>query len=210
MNPRYRILNIDGERYILDMGKSFWKILFPFFYWILPNTAYKVNNQEVIDKIRAPEVKQKTAVRDGLFAGIIGVILANLLHPMVSFFDIPSIPLVNAIVVLIVALLILSVFIFINMRSKKNLYRMVKLEHYTTKQLWIRPQSSKNFFYILFFYFFGLGSIILVWGGFIQLANALILFAGMIFMFFLLFLSALTVPVGDTSVKFKGDKKAVG
>jgi len=54
MNPRYRILEINDERYILDMGKSFWKVIFPFSYWILPNTAYKVNDYEIIEKIQAP------------------------------------------------------------------------------------------------------------------------------------------------------------
>ena len=79
-NLRYRILIIEEERYILDMGRSFWKILFPFFYWMLPNTAYKVNDHELIEKIKTPEVKQKTTAWDGLLAGGVGVVLANLLQ----------------------------------------------------------------------------------------------------------------------------------
>ncbi|MEW9678045.1 DUF443 family protein [Lentibacillus sp. L22] len=39
---RYRMLTIDGEVYILDLWGSFWKIIFPFLFWILPNRVYKV------------------------------------------------------------------------------------------------------------------------------------------------------------------------
>lgn len=58
MNLRYRIVTIDEKDYIVDLGDSIWKILFPFLYWILPNTAYKVNDYELIEKIKAPKVKR--------------------------------------------------------------------------------------------------------------------------------------------------------
>lgn len=47
MNLRYRIITTDNKLYILDMGKSFWKILFPFLFWIFPSAIYKVNNVEI-------------------------------------------------------------------------------------------------------------------------------------------------------------------
>ncbi len=62
MNLRYRILCIGDERFILDMGDSFWKIIFPILYWILPNTAYKIDNQEMIEKIKVPGVERKIQV----------------------------------------------------------------------------------------------------------------------------------------------------
>ncbi|QKY69798.1 DUF443 family protein [Lentibacillus sp. CBA3610] len=179
-NLRYRILIIEEERYILDMGSSFWKILFPFFYWILPNTAYKVKDREIIEKIKTPGVKQSKTAWDGVLAGVVGVILANLLQPLVNYFDVESTPLVNSIIVAITLLIILSVFYYLNIRSKKSLSRVVNLEQYSKKRLWVRPQSFKHFAFISFFYLFFLGFTILSWGGFIQLANAIILFAGML------------------------------
>lgn len=207
MNPRYRILIIDEERYILDMGKSFWKIIFPFFYWILPNTVYKVNDHDIIEKVKAPEVKQNKTTRNGLLAGGVGVILANFLQPLVNYFDVEGTPLVNSIIVAITFLLGLSVAFYINSRSKKSLSKVVDFRQYSTKQLWIRSQSNKHFFFILFTYLSSLAFIILCWGGFIQLANAVILLIGMMFFFISLFTSLLTVGVGSTTVRFKGDKK---
>ncbi|GAB3799596.1 DUF443 family protein [Virgibacillus kimchii] len=207
-NLRYRILTINDQTYILDMGRSFWKTLFPLSYWIFPNTAYKVNDHEIIKKMKSPEVEQNKTGGDSVLAGFLAVVLANLIGPVAGYFDVPSTPLVNSIILLLVILLILFAFFYINNRSKKSLFSIVNLKQFPMKRLWIRPQSYKNFFFILFFYLLLLGSIILLWGGFIQLANAMILFTGMILMIITLLISALTVPVGQTSVKFKDDKKA--
>ncbi|MCR1836238.1 DUF443 domain-containing protein [Oceanobacillus caeni] len=120
MNLRYRILTIDEQSYILDMGRPFWKILFPFFYWILPQTAYKVNDHELIEKIKTPEVKQKKSGGEGVLAGLIGVFLANLLQPLVNFFDVESSPVVNSIIVAIVFFIVVSIYLYINIRLKKS------------------------------------------------------------------------------------------
>ncbi|WP_152655070.1 DUF443 family protein [Oceanobacillus sp. CFH 90083] len=199
-NLRYRVLIINEERYILDLGKSFWKFLIPFFYWIFPNTAYKVNDHESIEKIKTPEVKQDKKSWNGVLAGGIGVIIANLLQPLVNYFDIESTPLINSIIVAITLLITLSVFFYINIRSKKSLLQVVDLEQCPTINVWIRPQSCKHFFFISFFYLFFLGFTILSWSGFIQLANAVILFVGMICLFSALLFSVLAVAIGDNKV----------
>ena len=48
-NLRYRILVVNNETYILDLGHSIWKILFPFLFWVFRNPVYKVD-QETADK----------------------------------------------------------------------------------------------------------------------------------------------------------------
>jgi len=207
MNPRYRILTIDEQSYILDMGRPFWKILFPFFYWILPNTAYKVNDRELIEKVKAPEVKQNKTAGEGALAGLIGVLLANLLQPLVNFFDIESSPVVNSIIVAIVFLIVLSVYFYINIRSKKSLSKVVALKQHSSVRLWIRPQSWKHFSFIAFSYLLFMGLTILGLGSFIQFPNTFILFGGMFFLFASLFISILVFALGDNKVVFKDDKK---
>lgn len=207
MNLRYRILTIDEQSYILDMGRPFWKILFPFFYWILPQTAYKVNDHELIEKIKTPEVKQKKSGGEGVLAGLIGVFLANLLQPLVNFFDVESSPVVNSIIVAVVFFIVVSIYLYINIRLKKKLAQVVDLKQHSPVRLWIRPQSWKHFFFISFFYLFFLGLTFLSWGGYIQLANAVILFAGMVFLFMSLCFSLLAIALGNNKVVFKDDKK---
>ncbi|MGY0691198.1 DUF443 family protein [Virgibacillus sp. FSP13] len=57
-NPRYRILIIDGEQFILDIWGSFWKIVFPFFFWMLPNSVFKIDDPDIAEKLTKSEVKQ--------------------------------------------------------------------------------------------------------------------------------------------------------
>lgn len=206
MNPRYRILTIGEEIYILDMGKSFWKVLFPFTFWIFTNVVYKVNNHGIIEKIAVPEVKKKKIAWNGLLAGSIGAIIANLLQPLVNFLDIESTPLISSIIVAIVFLITLSVFYYINFRSKTMMEQVVDLDQLVMKRLWIRPQSYKHFFFIFFAYLLFIMATIVSWGGFIQVAaNPVILLIGMIFLFFTLFINLLTVGVGSTTVKCRND-----
>ncbi|MFD1335878.1 DUF443 family protein [Oceanobacillus iheyensis] len=205
MNLRYRILIIENEKYIIDMGHSFWKILIPFLYWILPHTAYKVDDNNIIKKLEAPEVRQIKGIWDGMLAGGIGVLLANLLQPLVNYFEIPTTPLVNLIIVSIAFMLILTVFFYINFKFQKRLCRIVNLEHYSEQHLWIRPRSYKHFFSVVLIYLICSVFTVFPFIGFILEGNAFILFVGIFFLFFLLLFSSLTVPVGQTTLKFKED-----
>ncbi|GAB3799585.1 DUF443 family protein [Virgibacillus kimchii] len=209
-NLRYRILTIDGQTYILDMGRPFWKIFSPLFYWIFPNTVYKVSDHEIVEKLKSPEVEQTKTGGATILAGTFAVILANLLQPLVNYFDVKSTQIANSIIVMIVILIVLSLYFYMSSRSKKSLYKVLNLKEYPTKQLWIKPQTYKHFLFVFFSYLLFLGLTILSWGGFIQLANAIILFAGMVFFFLSLLASVLSYALGENKVIFKDDNKVAG
>ena len=207
MNPRYRVLTVEEQNYILDMGGwSFWKILFPFAYWISPNTVYKIGDGELIEKIIVPEVKSKPTGGNVLLASVIGIILANLLQPLISLFDIEGTPLGNAIIVGIVFFITLGVFFYINIINKVKLAQLIDLNQYVKQRLWIRPHPIKHFIFIMFSYLFLLVCIIFIWGRFIQIANTVILLIGMMILFCIFITSLITIGVGDTKVRFKADK----
>ena len=107
----------------------------------------------MIEKIIVPEVKSKSTG---------GIVLANLLRPLVNYFDIEGTPFVNTIIVVLVFAIILAVFIYINVSSKKDLLQMIELNQYTKQRLWIRPQSVNHFSFILFSYLFLLAFIIFI------------------------------------------------
>jgi uncharacterized membrane protein (TIGR01218 family) len=206
-NLRYRILVIDDQTYILDLGRSIWKILFPFFFWIFPNPVYKVKNQEFIEKLKSPEVHHKKTGGIGLLGGGIAVVIANLLRPLTDYFDIQSSAFVNSIIVLIAVKLLLSVRFYINHLNKKNLYRVVDLEQLPSDQIWIRSKPVKHFFFILGTYLFFLAFTVVLFVAFIEFPNVIILLITMMLLFLVLFISSITITVGNATVKFKGGKK---
>lgn len=141
-------------------------------------------------------------------AGLIVGLSANSIWLLGYYFNLPGTPLFNTIIVLIAFFLVLLVFFYINKRCQKSIYQVAHLKQYVTTRLWIRPPSYKNVFHTLFMYLSFVGFIVLFWSQYIRFPNALYLLAGMLFLLFLLSLSFITVPVGTTTVKFKGDKKA--
>lgn len=208
-NLRYRILVIDNQTYILDLGRSFWKILFPFFIWMFPNPVFKVEDQNIVEKIKTPEVKQQTNTGGlGWLGGGAAVVIANLIKPLTDYFDIQSSPSVNSIIVMIAVILMLSFRFYINHLNKMALSQVVKLEQLPSDRLWIRPKPIKHFFLVVGTYLFFLAFTIALFSAFIDFPNVMILFITTLLLFLVLFISTVTVIVGNTTVKFKG-KKAV-
>lgn len=205
-NIRYRILIIGEQVYILDLGQSFWKSLFPLFFWMFPVFAYKVDDLKIIEKLNVPKVKQANRAGLGLLGGGIAVLIANLTRGLPSYFDIQSSWLVNLVTVIISVILVFSLRCYISHISKKKLYQVLKLEQLSTRRLWIRPESSKHFSLVLLNYlFFLLFSAV----GFIALIdnpNVMILFISMLLLFFVSFTNFMTVTEGNTTVKFKASK----
>ncbi|BAC13292.1 hypothetical conserved protein [Oceanobacillus iheyensis HTE831] len=201
-NLRYRILVINSHTYILDLGKSFWKIIFPFLIWILPNPLYKIENKEIVEKLKTPEVHQTNTGGQGLIGGGIAVLIANLLRPLTDYFNIQSSTMVNSVIVIVAILLLLSLRLYINHLNKKNLYRVIEAEKLTPDKVLISPKPIKHFFLILGMYLFFLAFTILLFIAFIQIPNILILLITMSLWFLVLFTNSITIAVGNTRVKF--------
>lgn len=82
-NPRYRILIIEEEKYILDLGQSFWNVLFPFLFWMLPISVFKVDDPEIWRGLKEPQSKQSNiGISVILFVGGLSVLLGQHLIPL--------------------------------------------------------------------------------------------------------------------------------
>lgn len=208
-NIRYRILFIDGQAYILDLARSIWIILFPLFFWVLPNPVYNVKDQDIVEKLKTPERKPANNTGGlGLLSGGLAVVIANLLRPLTDYFEIQSAPFVNTIIVIIAVMLLLSARLYINHLNKKNLYQVVRLDQLPTERIWISPKPIKQFLLVLGMYLlFMLFSIVGIFA-LIEFPNIIILVIVMMFLFLALFASIATVAVGNKTVRFKRDKNA--
>lgn len=208
MNVRYRLLTIGKETYILDMGgSSFWRILFPFMYWLLPVNVYKVNDDELIDEIVSPYIPQKSAVGLGLLGGIVALGLGSSLYPLVYYLDVEITPIISSVIIGAIVLLITSFYFYANIRCGRKLEQDIQLAHYPKEKLRIRPESKKYCRNILYFYFLFVSLTVLFLGVTIQKPNGFMFFAGGLVLFLALGVSIVTIRVGKTTVKFKGKVK---
>ncbi|UUI05221.1 DUF443 domain-containing protein [Oceanobacillus jeddahense] len=118
-NIRYRILIINGEQYILDMERSFWKIIFPFLFWIFPTPVFKVEDHTIVEQLRGIK-KEKVNSGQVILLGGIGFVLGQFLTPLMDYFEIKLTSLIY-IILLVFALILVSLLYFsINYKRKKK------------------------------------------------------------------------------------------
>ncbi|MEC5425183.1 DUF443 family protein [Virgibacillus sp. C22-A2] len=206
-NIRYRILIINGEQYILDMERSFWKIIFPFFVWMLPNKVYKVENSSIVEQLKEPN-KEKVGSSWVVSLAGISYFLGILLAPLMDYFEIPISPLVNIMLLIISLNLVVLLYLSISHNRKKKLESTVKLEMFPKHALCIRPKSKKQVFTLLAAYIWLLGFDVFIFMGYVVSRNIMLLIIASGLLFLLLLLGRITVEECHTTIRFKNLKRA--
>ncbi|MFD1389186.1 DUF443 family protein [Oceanobacillus oncorhynchi subsp. oncorhynchi] len=205
-NIRYRILIINGEQYILDMERSFWKIIFPFLFWLVPSQIFKVEDKAIVEQLKtAKKEKAESSLIISLGGGAYA--LGILLTPLMGYFEIPSSPMVNIMLLIPVLITVALLYFSISYKRKKKLENVIKLERLPQYVLWIRPSSIKLVFKFLVAYIFLLGFVLLSFLLYIQTGNVMVIIITSGLLFLLLLASRVTVDEGYTTIKFKDYKK---
>ncbi|WP_208591436.1 DUF443 family protein [Gracilibacillus suaedae] len=202
-NPRFRILKIDEETYILDMGKSIWKTLFPFLTWIVPNTIYKVDGEEINSKMKYLEREKSNDKSLAILGTGIGIFLANLLRPLTEYFNIQSTMLVNSVIATFMMLLIVLIRVYIGKKYKKKFYEKVTSNLLLKKRIFIRPRTFKHVIQSLFIYLFILLFFLSTLVLFITDGNMMLIIVATFFFFTLTVVNATTILDGPTPVRFR-------
>ncbi|MFD1068248.1 DUF443 family protein [Oceanobacillus locisalsi] len=208
-NLRYRILTIRGENYILDMGgASLWKMLFPFFYWLLPNRVYKVEDTEIVEQLTAPTVKEKMGSSQFLWT-IIASILASTLSPLANYFEIDIPIYVNAIIVGFILVLMAVLISSLSRMFKKRMNQVINISQLSKGSLWVMPVPFKIIFFVTFMYVVGISLGGMGAMAYIEDGNWLILLFSTVILFVGITMPGLTTIIeGNTRVVFLGGKRA--
>ncbi len=206
MNVRYRVLYIEGESYILDMGgSSLWKVFFPFLYWMLPLSVYKVDDDEAIDAIISPTREQKGVGSQALIAAAISLVLGNMIYPLIDYLDIKIIATTSAMIVFVMFLLILAFYMYSNKLLGRKIGQHIQLEKLPQEKVRVQPESKKYAVQNSLFYLFALAGCVGAIATAIQHPNGFMFFAALIIFFMTLGVSFTTIRPGETSVRFKSN-----
>lgn len=208
-NPRYRLLQIGNSHYLMDFGSQFWKIIFPFFFWIFPNSIYKLDDGEMVKQLKAP---MKPIENEGswlpLYAGV-GVALPNVAGSLVDYFDI-AVPLWLSVVLLVLALLAVAIlFQTFNQRFGRKLHHNLQIESLPRYKIRLHPKSFGHVFKFIFLYMFILVLSVLSYMLYVSIQNVFVLFAASFFFFFVLVSSLYPGEEGTTTVTFKENNEKV-
>ncbi|MGY0691195.1 DUF443 family protein [Virgibacillus sp. FSP13] len=125
-NIRYRILIINGEPYILDMERSFWKIVFPFFFWMFPSPVFKTEDKAIVEQLKVPEVEKMGSSFLTFLAGF-AYLIGILLVPLMDYFEIPTSLLVNIILLFLALILVALLYFSLSIGAKRNCMMLLNL-----------------------------------------------------------------------------------
>src|SRR5699024_2978617 len=207
-NPRYRLLQIGDSHYLMDFGDQFWKIIFPFFTWIFPNYIYKVDDEEIVKRLKAP-LKEEAEGPGALFAGGLGVLLPNLTGSLVDYFDL-SMPFWFNVVLLVTAIVsVVYLFQAFSQKYKKRLHHTVHLELLPCYRIRLHPKSFGHVCKFILGYVFILVLSVFCYAFYFSTQNIFILFTASVLFFFILVSSLYPGEEGTTTVKFLDNQQAV-
>ncbi|WP_218084446.1 DUF443 family protein, partial [Staphylococcus epidermidis] len=117
-NPRYKLIELDQKKYLIDLESNYFTYLFPPLNWILKKELIEVSNDK-LNEIEYDDNNNKEQAKNiGCVSGG-GVLIATLMRPFMDLMDVPSNQFINSLIVIVTVLVI--VFIRGSLRKKWDL-----------------------------------------------------------------------------------------
>ncbi|MCG1103795.1 DUF443 family protein [Staphylococcus epidermidis] len=126
--PRYKLIELNQKKYLMDLEENYFIYLFPMLNWILKKDLIEISS----DKLKELEYDNKTNKEQSqnirwISSGT-GVLIALLMRPFMELLDVPSSIYINLIIFMILAFSIISIRIYLrkkwDLQLKENVPRM--------------------------------------------------------------------------------------
>jgi len=200
-NLTYCIVMIDGERYLMDAGRPFWKGVFPYSFWLFSHPGYKLQDVKVLVELdEVNEDRGKTVA-----IGSAGVAGSFFLRPLMDYLNIPTSPMINSVILIFALTITLLIRIYHSKRNKEKMNKIVDLRQLKTEKLIIRPSISYFLKFTLLYILF-LGLSIMSVGLFIEYGNIIALLCSMFLFYFALICNIANVRPDETYGKLANTK----
>ncbi|UTR13815.1 DUF443 domain-containing protein [Salipaludibacillus sp. LMS25] len=194
-------MTIDGEHYLMDTGRPFWKGLFPYSFWLFPHPGYKLDDDKVLNEVQ--EIQDDLGKTLGI--GAAGGGGAFFLTPLMEYFNLSTSSQINGLILFLALTVILFSRFYYSKQSEEKINKIVNLTQLETKKLIIRPSISYFLkFTLLYISFIGLS--ILSVGIFIEYGNMIALLCSMVLFFFLLIFNIINLRPDETYGKLANTK----
>ncbi|MGX0073999.1 putative membrane protein (TIGR01218 family) [Staphylococcus epidermidis] len=127
-NPRYKLIELNQKKYLIDLEANYFFYLFPMLNWILKKELIEITN----DKLNEIEYDNKTNKERSQnirwISGGAGVLMALLMRPFMDLLDVPSNIYINIIIFIILVFSVISIRIYLrkkwDLKLKENNPRM--------------------------------------------------------------------------------------
>lgn len=196
---RYKIIRFKDDFYIVDMDQSLWFLLFPFVFWFIPHTVYKID-KDTYKLIQIPKNEQMSVGSMALLGGGISFLFFNLLKPVLYALNIPVAW--GTKIFLFIILIIVSIFLrlYIHRRLFENLNKIVNLENLHTIKLKINPGKPRYYLIYSLAFLFAWGLVLASSAFFLAEGNVIAIIAVLSFTLLALIWHAQVIPIGTAKV----------
>ncbi|MBB1176624.1 DUF443 family protein [Staphylococcus epidermidis] len=178
-NPRYKLIELDQKKYLIDLESNYFTYLFPPLNWILKKELIEVSNDK-LNEIEYDDNNNKEQAKNiGCVSGG-GVLIATLMRPFMDLMDVPSNQFINSLIVIVTVLVI--VFIRGSLRKKWDL--KIKSNKIHIIKCIVRSKLKHMFFVIESYLMFLLLSLLII-GLIFGVENNLMIYIGSPLIFFM-------------------------
>jgi len=196
---RYRVVTINGDHYLIDIGYPFWQGLLPYGFWLFPQTGFRFDDEKVLSELEVSKNKGSSTVNT--LTGI-GVGLSFFLRPIMDYMNMPTSRIVNSTILFFALSVILFMHLYYNRLSKANLTEILDVNKLKTEKLIIRAKSISHFVNYTVLYLVMLGLFMLFFTGFIESGNILLLLCCTSVFYLIIFCGAIMVAPHKTYGKY--------
>lgn len=127
-NPRYKLIELNQKKYLIDLEENYFIYLLPMLNWILKKDLIEISS----DKLKEIEYDNKTNKEQSQnlrwISGGTGVLIALLMRPFIDLLDVPSSIFINLIIFIILVFSVISIRIYLrkkwDLQLKENVHRM--------------------------------------------------------------------------------------
>lgn len=204
-NIRYKLLDVNGKKYVYDTDRLVWSFIFPFFHWFIPHPVYQIN-ESTYEKLKMPEEKKVSRTWMVFYAGGISVGLMRLVSMLLDPFN-DLLPFRSALLFLFLFIVITIILrVYLRWLKYKQLTNHVKLESSSVVFIRMKPGNKRGYVLAVYCYLFSMVFSLLVGYAYFDSGN---FFVGIIFIVFtLLFLLIHTTvtPIGTVTVTYVEDE----
>ncbi|MEX2948417.1 DUF443 family protein [Staphylococcus warneri] len=179
-NPRYKLIELNQKKYLIDLESNYFTYLFPPLNWILKKELIEVSSDELkeIEYDNKTNKEQSQNIRWISAGG--GVLIATLMRPFMDLMDVSSNQFINSLIVILSILVV--VFIRRYLRKKWNLKLKSSNSHIIKCK--VRPKVKHMFFVIGSYLMFLLFSLLII-GLIFGVENNIMIYIGAPLMFFM-------------------------
>ncbi|TXL66724.1 DUF443 domain-containing protein [Cerasibacillus terrae] len=207
-NIRYKIIRVKDDYYILDMDQSIWTIIFPFLFWFIPHTVYKIN-RNTFEELKMPLKYQGGRGGFILLGTGISLILAQFIQPLLNGIMFQASMFVNVFIIIFSLILCIFYRIRVHHTRHKKMNEVIAMKKLEQEVIKIRPKLLKHYVMLIFFFLFTLAFIIPSMISFIQMGHIIPMlgFIAATAMFFIL--NTMAIFPGPAKVKFVMNKTEI-